>query len=267
LGIDPEDLAAVAAGLKDVRAWLEEGEAGLFSAREEYPLPSFLSVVAFIIAKEGWLSRSAAKDKIEVMPTANLALEYLRDRTGKVAKKYGTLSKETDTHLVELASNALEYASTLVPKNDYEQNLSVITRSARVDAKTAGYAASLIPAYQKHIERIAQAELAKQQPSNHVGKVKERLELELYVFKRFVNDGYSERTNYSFSSTLLLMRDKAGNVFRWSASGIKEDLLEGKTYRLKGTIKEHAEYKGTKQTILTRCTLLSANTATPVTPA
>ena len=37
----------------------------------------------------------------------------------------------------------------------------------------------------------------------------------------------------------------------WTGEGY--DIEEGKTYTIKGTVKEHSEYKGTKQTILTRC--------------
>ena len=46
--------------------------------------------------------------------------------------------------------------------------------------------------------------------------------------------------------------DENGNTFIWVTSASK-DFEENKTYTVKGTIKAHKEYKGVKQTNLTRC--------------
>ncbi len=48
------------------------------------------------------------------------------------------------------------------------------------------------------------------------------------------------------------MQDENGNVYVWFASGnFVPDL--GSHYHIKGTVKKHDDYKGDKQTILTRC--------------
>ena len=44
--------------------------------------------------------------------------------------------------------------------------------------------------------------------------------------------------------------DDAGNVFVWKASGAY-NVFDGVT--IKGTVKDHSEYQGVKQTVLTRC--------------
>jgi len=56
----------------------------------------------------------------------------------------------------------------------------------------------------------------------------------------------------TFYGTTFLYRliDETGNVFVWFASGAQE-ISEGAT--VKGTVKEHKEYNGVKQTVLTRC--------------
>jgi hypothetical protein len=48
--------------------------------------------------------------------------------------------------------------------------------------------------------------------------------------------------------------DSKGNIFIWRTGSA--DLEEGKTYTIKGTIKEHTEYKSEKQTHLTRCKVI-----------
>ena len=55
------------------------------------------------------------------------------------------------------------------------------------------------------------------------------------------------------------MKDDSGNVAIWFTSA--GDMEVGKTYRIKGTIKEHSEYKEIKQTILSRCKVIAEEKA------
>lgn len=58
---------------------------------------------------------------------------------------------------------------------------------------------------------------------------------------------YSGETNYIYT-----FEDEGGNVMIWKTQSW-QDIETGQTYMLKGTVKAHDEYKGTKQTVLTRC--------------
>ena len=55
------------------------------------------------------------------------------------------------------------------------------------------------------------------------------------------------------------MKDAAGNVYTWkTANNIGYEDAEGvwqkpEEFTIKGTVKEHSEYRGEKQTVLTRC--------------
>jgi hypothetical protein len=84
--------------------------------------------------------------------------------------------------------------------------------------------------------------------ANFVGKVGERLELELLVNKISSIEGA-----YGLSN-IHLMEDKDKNVFVWTTTAKK--LIEGNLYKMRGSIKEHRNYKGVNQTILSRCTIL-----------
>ena len=48
---------------------------------------------------------------------------------------------------------------------------------------------------------------------------------------------------------LYKITDEAGNIFTWKTSSWVEDGIK----TIKGTVKAHNDYKGTKQTELTRC--------------
>ena len=83
------------------------------------------------------------------------------------------------------------------------------------------------------------------------GTVGERLDVEVTV-DRVLESQFT--FNYrNVSSNLHIMHDADGNVYTWST---QKCLTEGETYHLRGTVKDHQEYKGVQQTVLTRCTLV-----------
>ena len=82
--------------------------------------------------------------------------------------------------------------------------------------------------------------------SVHVGEIKERIEFEAQVEFTKEFDGY-----YG-TSTMIKFRDLRGNVLTWFKSDFS-NLQRGDRVAVKGTVKKHDEYQGTKQTILTRC--------------
>lgn len=83
--------------------------------------------------------------------------------------------------------------------------------------------------------------------SEWVGEVGERIE-RVFHFDKLVwrGVGVAGKTSY-----MWLMSDEDGNAYKWSTSCYYE---EGDAVKLRATIKDHSEYKGTKQTVVTRCT-------------
>lgn len=88
--------------------------------------------------------------------------------------------------------------------------------------------------------------------SEWVGTVGERIEVTLHIDRVMTFSGKFGASN------IILMSDENGNKYKWSTQKSYE---EGKDVTFKATIKEHAEYTDkvgitTKQTVLTRCTLV-----------
>jgi hypothetical protein len=101
--------------------------------------------------------------------------------------------------------------------------------------------------------------------SSYQGNIKDRLELDVtLVFKTSF-----EVPSYSGYGTDIIaiykMVDGNHNAYIWKTSSclLKEEedrtrpIQKGESFRIKGTVKEHSEYKNEKQTILTRCKLLA----------
>ena len=91
-------------------------------------------------------------------------------------------------------------------------------------------------------------------PSQHIGSIGERLDLNLHIDRVFDSAYYRNDGWYGSTITYMyLMHDEYGNIFKWSTQKCYE---EGSDVHFKATVKEHTEYKGIPQTVLTRCTLV-----------
>jgi hypothetical protein len=82
-------------------------------------------------------------------------------------------------------------------------------------------------------------------PSEYVGAIGDRIEIEVTIKNTRSIDSY-----YG-SSIIHTMEDADGNVYVWITAA--KNWPVGAVKKIRGTIKDHKEYKGTKQTYLTRC--------------
>jgi len=144
----------------------------------------------------------------------------------------------------EIVEAALEWIKMQNADNDYMHNLITICNSEYIDYKGMGIAASLIPTYYRSL-KTKEEEKEEKVESEFVGKVNDKIEIEVTLIKKFSYDTiYGTTYIYKFE-------DQSGNTLVWK-TGSKE-LKENEKYKVKGTIKEHEEYRGEKQTQLTRC--------------
>ncbi len=79
-----------------------------------------------------------------------------------------------------------------------------------------------------------------------MSEVGKRIEFEAKVVGVYGTEGFYGHTD------IVKFRDSEGNLFAWFASGYT-GLERDDRMAIKGTIKKHDEYRGIKQTILTRC--------------
>lgn len=104
-------------------------------------------------------------------------------------------------------------------------------------------------------------EKAEKEKSQHFGNVGDKVELKV-VYKKcawFEVDsfrGYGKDTMYIHTfkngdNTVIWKTTKS--LGRWNDNDEWEGFEEGDELIIKGTIKEHSEYEGEKQTVLTRC--------------
>jgi hypothetical protein len=210
-----------------------------------FHIETFLAVTSACIRDHGWVSKSKASTDGGT-PTVEWVTHNLFKHAGSREKDLSTVENVDK----ELAKKAAEWAENIsdeeCDKSDYLYNIRAIARSGMVGVRVFGFAASIIAAYNRaHDIRTNSA---------HVGNVGERKVFELIFQKCLYFDSmYGTTAKYIFA-------DIDGNILTWSTTSQPKEakvMKENKKYTVQGTIKRHIEYKGTPQTELTRCKILT----------
>lgn len=137
-----------------------ESEGGWGSDNTPLDLYNYLSAVKLAISAYGWLSKSKAEEVMECA-TAYVAYDMI-DR--KKRAKAIDLAR-TNPHKKEYKiSEAIEWAQTQ-SGNDYLDNIASIARLEIVPRKYDGYAASILAAYERHLDQEAEKALLQESAS------------------------------------------------------------------------------------------------------
>lgn len=155
------------------------------------------------------------------------------------------------------AKEILAWVRSLNPEvGSYLSNLKAACSGDFCESRNFGLIASAVAAYNRELEKKQREETRKQfeAKSNWVGSVGGRVELK-DAFVSVLTGWYSD-FGYTY---LYKIVDTNGNIFTWKTSkwlGDDESLAPGTRISLKGTVKNHSEFRGVKQTELTRCRVM-----------
>ena len=119
-----------------------------------------------------------------------------------------------------------------------------------------GYAMNYTVDLEKLITKDKPVE--QEQTSDYIGNVGDKIEMTVTLdhVAYWLNKFREWEHNYTY---LYSFKDDNGNVLVWQTSkGLALD--DGAKVTIKGTIKEHNEYKEVKQTVLTRCKIVKGDT-------
>lgn len=91
---------------------------------------------------------------------------------------------------------------------------------------------------------------ASESSSSYVGNIGDKIEVKAKLTKCHSYD--STFNHHTVTTFINIFTDEAGNVYVWKSTAYFDAGLDDQVI-LKGTVKDHSEYNGIKQTILTRC--------------
>lgn len=141
---------------------------------------------------------------------------------------------------------ALAWLTEQQESNNYMHNLKTACALDYIGGKHLGITASLFPTYNRELARKDERRRLEKaaQVSEWVGSVGSRVEFKVAEITCIT--GWETQWGYT---KLYKITDEAGNIFTWKTSSWVEDGIK----TIKGTVKAHNDYKGIKQTELTRC--------------
>lgn len=163
-----------------------------------------------------------------------------------------------------------DYAGRSFTTEDYEGNIGKWHVKLNIfhHFHDAHSVVSIEPLPAEEVERMERVKALRESfaSSEWVGQPKERMELELTLVGKydFYVESYSGYGGYE-SRIIYTLADADGNCFVWKTGSylsittekedgsVKETFAKvGDLVKMKATVKAHGEYKGTKQTVLTR---------------
>ena len=176
----------------------------------------------------------------------------------------------------------IEWAKTLDPKNDYLYNLKTIADNGECSFKYWGFAVSMVSAYDRAMGQMKEyAKKASAWTSNEfVGEPKERLDFVVSI------DSYGMYEGMYGSGLRVNFKDEEGNALVWFSSNtfimgndaeqhlyeldlnpymvqerfFDKSKADGTMFAITATVKKHSEFKGRKQTVLTRVKVIDGLT-------
>ena len=189
----------------------------------------------FYYLTEGWAITPEYKEKIR-MDLRSVKFDHKSESTVDTVKKIK------------------EFIQKHEADSEYIRNLQTIVASRFVSARNFGILISAVKAYEREVERIQKeaakaAERAKMSVSTFQGTVGQKLTFVATECKCLA----ANQDAWGGYSYFYQFRDEVGNVYTWSTG---KSVDPDKQYEITGTVKNHAEYKGIKQTQLTRCKLV-----------
>ena len=145
----------------------------------------------------------------------------------------------------ELADKIVAFVLARKDTADYFKNLSIMFIGDKVSVRNIKFICSSVYTYRKE-HKSAHAS----SKNEHYGDVGTRYrDLQLTVaWVAEVTSDYHENYDYR-----LIMKDAAGRTFVWKKTSAGAPPKKGDVLKLTGTVVRHDTYKGTLQTVLSRC--------------
>lgn len=158
-------------------------------------------------------------------------------------------NNKIDNKYYEMADTMIKFFENYTPEDDFEHNIKMFVTGKSNIVRENGFVAYAYTTYKKIQERIKRKRLAEEAAKNSdfVGNIGDKIQFNTNKFD--LVGGYETQFGYV---RIYKFYDENGNIFVWkTTSGFNtEDFT---TITVKGTIKEHNEYRSEKQTVLTRC--------------
>lgn len=214
------------------------------AASQTVELENFLVFAAAVSRCLGYMTNAAARDAGKD-GTATLA--WIWASKGRAHKDIENLKIEGDDRATaKLVMKWMDELKVTGRSSEWSQKISFVAKRGNLFQSEAGIVASALPAWKKE----SGAGVKKQ--GVHLGVVGQNL----FVPVKLIRVGHF--SGKFGDGCIYNMQDAEGNVIQWFTNKTPVELCvgEGSEFTISGSVKEHGEYNGVRQTVITRAKVI-----------
>lgn len=250
-GLDVEAAAALMSAISELE---ESQKYDLKSCEHKYYNTSEVLAHAYNIVRDlGYASVSKCEHysdttKVKVLLSLEYSRNCLNDTFAEAVENYYTKFNPdfTSDKIMNTVNDIREYVNNLNETSDYIRNIKIIAKNDYVSIDNIGYCVSIIPGYNRYINKKANAK-ENHETSTFQGSIGDKLSIS--------NPNISVITSWPSPYGGYVVRfkiiDENNNIYMWDCTSTVDETQP--ISNIKGTVKKHDSYNGINQTWLTRC--------------
>lgn len=205
-------------------------------ASNVFEMKSVLAIASAVVRNEGRYESRAGND--HGFGTVDLVMHVVQKNRFEIVKPEDRAQAEAI--IAWLTSDETADAAA---QSDFLYNLRTLAHAGAVRWDRFGLAVAAVPAYQRHLrEQMDKARGAQR----YLGEIDKRIDLQVRFDFVHTKDGY-----WGTKRICNLTDMETGSKIVWFATG-NVPMRTGSTYWITGTVANHGEYRGSKQTTLKR---------------
>jgi hypothetical protein len=247
-GIDPLKEIELLQSIYSLSKEYNEDNIDGYSRYDQYFDHTTILSIGLAVSKDfGYVTKKMAEDSDKTQ-TKHEVISILFPANHPIPQAFSKKYLELSNNYIEKANEIIEWATShFITNSEFDHNIRNILNSSSVSMKYFGYLLCLIPLYHK---AMTENENKKEIKNEYYGNEKEKIQMELECKSVYQMESY-----YGFT-TIISFLNNDGYQFVWYASGTHTEFERGMKYNIKATIKGHKEYKGMKQTVITRAKII-----------
>lgn len=238
IGIDIGNYAAYLSFFDNLDEYILECEKDNSSYKREYEVDEVLSLTLEDVKRYGYISKQKSIDN-DVDSTAYKVFMMITESKDYYTGDYPYIKYDNISITEEQIQEVKDFYFNLESDNDYINNIKTILQSKWVNTNNISLVVSAIGT-KLRIEK--ENEERKESPSQYVSKIGDKIS-----FRSKVECLYSTMSSYGMFRIYKMFQGE--NEIVWKTTKYLDTDLE---YEFVATIKSHEEYKGIKQTEITR---------------
>jgi hypothetical protein len=226
---------------------------GLGGSPLDYTVETVVAAAWGISRRYGWVPVSAAG--YGTSSTRDLVNAYLYG----TAKSDNELRADVAPEMAEATDMAKTIVTALLEglegNGDYVTNLRICLRAAVVEDRHMGIVVSAVSAYEKMTGKQTERKAREQRVSEFAGAVGEKT-----TFTGTITRMMPVENNFGYhatSSMLVIVEDEKHTFKMFTSAAWAWDVKQGQAATFTGTVKDHEDYQGTKQTAIARPKLVT----------